>query len=223
MDLVIDTSSEKLKLILTNGNTITESEETNPKHLKHLLPEIEKILTASGKELNDVDVFSVVIGPGSFTGVRIGVATLKAFGCVLKNKKYIAINMLELLGFTITKKLKVKTNFHVVIKSTSTKYYFALCNADGKVKEMKLVTTEELINIHKAENLPIFSYNSDLPENEIVATKIELFTEDYLQFIKSKKNENAFSSIAEIKPLYLALSQAEEELNKRIASESKNS
>lgn len=223
MDLIIDTSSDKLKLILTNNNIVTESEETNSKHLKHLLPEIERILVKSGKELNNVDVFSVVIGPGSFTGVRIGVSTLKAFGCVLKDKKYIAINMLELLGFTIIKKLDIKTNFYVVIKSTSTKYYFALCNLNGQVKKMGLVTIEELINLYKNENLPLFSYNSNLEGSEITSTQIELSTEDYLKFVKNKKDENAFSSLFDIKPLYLALSQAEEELNKRIASGSKNS
>lgn len=220
MELIIDTSSDKLKLILNDKN-IYENEETNPKHLKHLLPEIDKILEKSSHKLNDIDTFSVVLGPGSFTGVRIGVSTVKAFGCALKNKKYIGINMLELLAYTIVNKLPIKTDFCIIIKSTSTKYYFALCNNKAEVKKMNLLTTEELILTMQENKLPLFSYNFNF-NNEVVSTNIDLLTLDYLKYNEYKKSKNLFATLVDLKPIYLALSQAEEELNKRLNNGNKN-
>lgn len=219
MDLIIDTSSEKLKLILNNNGTIKESVETNQKHLKHLLPEIENILNESAKKLNDISTFSVVVGPGSFTGVRIGVSTIKAFGCVLKNKKYIGLNMLELLSFVVSKYENIKSNFYCIIKSTSTKYYFCLSNKNGKVLNSSLVTDLELKEILQENNFPLYSYNCDSILNSI---NINLLTEYYIAFNNLKKAEKCFVTIDNLKPIYLALSQAEEELNKRLANENKN-
>lgn len=221
MDLIIDTSSEKLKLILNNDMSFIESEESNQKHLKNLLPEIENVLVKSKKELKDIDVFSVVVGPGSFTGVRIGVSTIKAFGCVLGNKRYIAINMLNLLANTIILKQKVNTNFCIVIKSTSTKYYFGLADCKANVKEMKLVTLEELQSYVQNNAIPIFSYNCNKIDN-INNFDILLTTQDYITYNELLKSKKQFVSISEIKPVYLALSQAEEELNKRLANENNN-
>ncbi len=215
MDLIIDTSSDKLKLILNNNSQILESFETNQKHLKHLLPEIENILTKANKKLDDINTFSVVVGPGSFTGVRIGVSTVKAFGCVLKNKKYIPINMLDLLNFVINSKQKIK-DYCIIIKSTSTKFYLAFVQ-NSQIKEMKLVTNLEL----QQYKLPLFSYNC-AGFNDVPSSNIELVTDDYLKFNEFKKNKKDYITITELKPIYLALSQAEEELNKRLANENKN-
>ncbi len=223
MNLIIDTSSEKLKLILNTDKVLLESEETNSKHLKHLLPEIEKLLQKSSKNLDDINTFSIVVGPGSFTGVRIGVSTIKAFGCVLKNKNYITINMLELLAFTIVNKITIKSDFCIIIKSTSTKYYYALCNSKGEVKEMSLITTEELISIMNNNNLPLFCYNFNIDIKNLKASKINLETQDYIKYNNYKKNKKMYTLFKDIKPVYLALSQAEEELNKRLANENKNS
>lgn len=70
-----------------NGNT----------HSETLLPMVETVLKTAGFSINDVDLFACSVGPGSFTGVRIGVATIKglAFG---KNKPCIGISTLEALA-----------------------------------------------------------------------------------------------------------------------------
>ena len=57
---------------LNNGNT----------HSETLLPMVESILSAFSLKPHDIELFACAAGPGSFTGVRIGVATVKglAFG-----------------------------------------------------------------------------------------------------------------------------------------------
>ena len=53
-------------------------ENAGMKHSTMLLPEIDAILRQAGATLADIDVFGVVVGAGSFTGIRIGIATVKA-------------------------------------------------------------------------------------------------------------------------------------------------
>ena len=48
-------------------------------HAERLMPSIEWLLQASGIQINDIDAYAVSIGPGSFTGLRIGLSTAKGF------------------------------------------------------------------------------------------------------------------------------------------------
>ena len=83
------TEDERLLALynLNNGNT----------HSETLLPMVESIMTRLGRTVDDIDLFAASVGPGSFTGVRIGAATVKglAFG---KNKPCAAVSTLEALA-----------------------------------------------------------------------------------------------------------------------------
>ncbi|RJQ54854.1 MAG: tRNA (adenosine(37)-N6)-threonylcarbamoyltransferase complex dimerization subunit type 1 TsaB [Nitrospiraceae bacterium] len=48
-------------------------------HAERLMPSIEWLLRSAGISINDIDAFAVSIGPGSFTGLRIGLSTVKGF------------------------------------------------------------------------------------------------------------------------------------------------
>lgn len=69
-------------------------------HSATLLPEIERLLKDAGLTFADIDLFAASAGPGSFTGVRIGAATLKgiAFG---RNKPCCAVSALEALAYNL--------------------------------------------------------------------------------------------------------------------------
>lgn len=71
-------------------------------HSATLLPEIERLLKDAGLGFADIDLFAASAGPGSFTGVRIGAATLKgiAFG---RNKPCCAVSALEALAYNLRK------------------------------------------------------------------------------------------------------------------------
>ena len=75
---------------LNTGNT----------HSQTLLPMIESVLKSAEWEIDDLDLFAVSNGPGSFTGVRIGVATVKglAFG---KNIPCAGVSTLEALAYNL--------------------------------------------------------------------------------------------------------------------------
>ena len=84
---LLDNGAPLAAFHLNNGNT----------HSETLLPMAESVLRCTGKTVNDIDLFAVSAGPGSFTGVRIGVATVKglAFG---KGKPCVGVSTLEALA-----------------------------------------------------------------------------------------------------------------------------
>lgn len=77
--LSVDTSTAACSIVLSEdgelrGEINTESEET---HSVRLLPGIDTLLRSCGCSIKNIDAFAVVCGPGSFTGVRIGLTTIK--------------------------------------------------------------------------------------------------------------------------------------------------
>lgn len=98
--LAIDTSGEHLfAAVNANGNLQTRY-LTNclTKHSLTLLPEIENALSKANCELKDLDFIAAVTGPGSFTGIRIGVSTVKAL-CFSLNKPALNITSFDVLAY----------------------------------------------------------------------------------------------------------------------------
>jgi tRNA threonylcarbamoyladenosine biosynthesis protein TsaB len=66
-----------------------------------LVPQISALLQKHGRSKNDLSAFAVVTGPGSFTGLRVGLAAIKAFAEALR-KPIVAISLLEAIGRACT-------------------------------------------------------------------------------------------------------------------------
>jgi tRNA threonylcarbamoyladenosine biosynthesis protein TsaB len=94
--LGIDTTDKKLCVCLSlNGKAFFRfSEKAN--HNSALMPEIDAILKDSGVAISNIDCFSAVVGPGSFTGIRVGISTVSAFAFAL-SKPLISINSFEIM------------------------------------------------------------------------------------------------------------------------------
>lgn len=69
-------------------------------HSERLMTEIDHILKQSGIEITDIDVFAIAIGPGSFTGLRIGLSTIKGFSFAT-GKPIVAVPTLEALAWNL--------------------------------------------------------------------------------------------------------------------------
>ena len=100
--LAIDTSSKNAAVaILENQNTIIELNNDDEKtHSQKLMPMIDEAFKKSNLSLDDINLISCCLGPGSFTGVRIGIATAKAFADS-KNIPTVGVSSLEALAHNL--------------------------------------------------------------------------------------------------------------------------
>lgn len=100
--LALDSSSIVATAALIDGNKMIGEMTINHKknHSQKLMPLIQKLLDEVEVKIQDVDGFGVSIGPGSFTGIRIGVSTAKALAQV-GNKPLVGISTLEGLAFNL--------------------------------------------------------------------------------------------------------------------------
>jgi len=97
--LGIDTTGQALSAaVCEDGRLLCELFlDTDSKHAQTLVPAIDCVLRQVGVTAQDIDVFACAAGPGSFTGVRIGVATIAAMACAA-GKPAAAVSSLEALA-----------------------------------------------------------------------------------------------------------------------------
>ncbi len=88
--LALDTSANFVSIALLNEtNVLAMSEEEMERgQAEALMPMIENVLQQAHKTMADIQAIAVTVGPGSFTGVRIGLAAARAFGLALNVPVY---------------------------------------------------------------------------------------------------------------------------------------
>jgi tRNA threonylcarbamoyladenosine biosynthesis protein TsaB len=97
--LAIDTCEARGSIAILKDNTTLQvlSHSNSEEYSSWLLPAVDLVLGAAQTSLGEVDVFAAASGPGSFTGVRIGLTTVKAWSEVF-NKPIVAVSRLEALA-----------------------------------------------------------------------------------------------------------------------------
>lgn len=100
--LAVDTSSVVATCAILEKDRLVAERVLNNKmtHSQTLMPMIEEMMLESQIELNQIDYFAVVTGPGSFTGLRIGVATVKALAHGVQ-KPVIGVPSMEALAYNL--------------------------------------------------------------------------------------------------------------------------
>ena len=100
--LAIDTSTTHSSCAVMEDNNIVGDFSINQSmsHNEILLVMVDEMLKKLNIDIEDIDLFVAVTGPGSFTGIRIGVTVVKALAMAL-NKPIVAVNTLEALSFGI--------------------------------------------------------------------------------------------------------------------------
>lgn len=98
--LGIDTSGSALSVALLDGDRLQAEYliDHGLTHSQRLMPLLDKLLRDCGAAVAEMDAFAVAKGPGSFTGLRIGVATVKALGFAEK-KPVVGVSTLEALCY----------------------------------------------------------------------------------------------------------------------------
>lgn len=213
--LCIDTSSKLCSVaILEDTNLIKKLELDNGlTHSETLMPLIKELFEKSNLVLKDIDLLVSDIGPGSFTGIRIGVATVKAFSDSL-NIPCIGISSLEVLAYNAK-------NDGIICSTIDCKNdncYFSLYELiDGDytvLEEPCAKPVQEVLDLlnTKYSNNQIEFVGDGIPSN---STNCYLNVEalgiaGYKKFIK---NNNVGEDIL---PLYLKKPQAQRQLEEKL-------
>ncbi|MBQ9708129.1 MAG: tRNA (adenosine(37)-N6)-threonylcarbamoyltransferase complex dimerization subunit type 1 TsaB [Firmicutes bacterium] len=84
--LAIETTGAYASVAVTDGEKILAQVEGDDRfsHLQNLMPQVKTVLEESGVELRELSAIGVSVGPGSFTGIRIGVSSARALAQILK-------------------------------------------------------------------------------------------------------------------------------------------
>lgn len=97
--LAVDTATKSCSVAIVDGQTLLSETvvTTGETHSKHLMSLIHQVLQIARLSLKDVDGFAVTRGPGSFTGLRIGISTVKGFAAS-SGKPMVGVSTLDALA-----------------------------------------------------------------------------------------------------------------------------
>lgn len=216
------TDNEKLlsQFTINNGNT----------HSETLLPMIEASLKVLGLTVDDVDLFACSAGPGSFTGVRIGAATIKGLA-FNKNKPCAPVSSLDALAHNL---LYANGIICPVMNARRSQLYNALFLCENgrltRLCEDRLISVfdleEELLNYSGA---PIYltgdGYDIAKSAFEKVSTactpQIHRYQSAYSVALSALEasEQKLLTTDIELSPIYLRASQAERERLERLKAE----
>ena len=101
--LALDTATKVGSVaIMEDDNVLAESTlNADITHSETLLPSINDMLKETALSMTDMDLFALTLGPGSFTGIRIGVSTIKGFAFAL-NRPVVGVSTLEALAYNFS-------------------------------------------------------------------------------------------------------------------------
>jgi tRNA threonylcarbamoyladenosine biosynthesis protein TsaB len=99
LSLAIESATRVCSVALARGGEVVAERANDDArlHSERLLPLIDELLAGAGARLAEIDAFAISIGPGSFTGLRIGLATVKAFAFGAAARPVAAVSTLAAL------------------------------------------------------------------------------------------------------------------------------
>ena len=200
---------------INNGNT----------HSETILPMISSMLDLFGCDVADIDAFACSAGPGSFTGVRIGAATLKGLAFD-REKKCVGVSTLEALAYNVNGCGRIICS---VMNARRGQVYNALFASDGErlcedralsIEELRAELCEKNVSVvlcGDGTDITLKGFDGRVDAvaapNRLVCQSAYSVAQVALRDIRAGKTVTDI----ELTPVYLRLSQAERE---RLARES---
>lgn len=199
----IDTSSSYLYIGLSNDDYLIEStkKKLNTDLSKYALQEVANLFHKANIEPKEIDKIIVVSGPGSFTGIRIGMTIAKIFSWSLK-KEIISITSLDAMSIS-TKSSKIKVP---IIDARRGYVYAGIYEDDKVILKNQYIKLDELI---KKLNLLNKEYIYITNDEKIKLENTIKYNPDIFEIINKFKNKKAINPHL-IEPTYFKLTEAEE-------------
>ncbi len=206
--LAIDTSSKYLTVLAVKDGRAYHSRLTDcaMRHSTLLMREIDRTLKEADAGTADFDFFAAVVGAGSFTGIRIGVATAKGFA-LAAGKPTLPVTSFEVAAYNALDGEKPLC----VVDALHGRYY--VCGFSEEKKQTfppSYLTESEVLSLAEVGGYTLYALE-ELPLSEKTSVKIADPVQG-LRLAVSALSENA-ANFGELKALYIRKSQAEENLS----------
>ena len=209
--LNIETSSKNCSVCLSSkGNLVTsfDLEDEAYRHSELLTSSIQNILSENNLDVSGLSAVSVGIGPGSFTGLRIGLSVAKGL-CYPHNIDLIGISSLKIIANSVIKENK---NIISLIKDKGEHYYISKYSNDLKEvvePKIKLIDRDYIFNILDDDSVIVVNtdesnkFISDIVNEEIQVFKRTISSIDMISLSHKSLEEKKFEDIAYIEPMYV--------------------
>lgn len=231
--LAIDTSSMVASCAIMDDQKLISEYILNHKrtHSQKIMPMIKEVLSSCELTPDDIDLYGVAKGPGSFTGLRIGISTIKALAHV-NNKPVVGVSTLDALAFNIpfgdgiivpimdAKRDRVFTGMYKWENGN----FFVL-------EEQKVIEVDKLIEeLKKRDEIIIFNGDgtlvykerllSSLGNRAIISSKAANMARasSVAELALAKAQEGKTENYIDLLPDYMRKSQAEREYEKKNSS-----
>lgn len=197
--IAMDTSGKHLTVIACKDGKLTVSYDVDCalKHSVTLMNAVESAAEKAELDISSVDFFACVVGAGSFTGIRISVATVKAL-CFAYGKPCLPITSFDTMAYN-----KIGGKILTVIDAKHNGYY--VCGYDGEsvILPPAYMSGEELSSIKKGYKV--------VSAEKIAGLKcvVSDVVKGLATAIENKKS-SATLDLESVNPLYVRKSQAEE-------------
>ncbi|MCL2861257.1 MAG: tRNA (adenosine(37)-N6)-threonylcarbamoyltransferase complex dimerization subunit type 1 TsaB [Firmicutes bacterium] len=217
--LAINTASSVLQVVVINEDKFSIRTCVTQKNFTAiLLPYIDECLNEANLTLKELDFFVCSIGPGSFTGIRVGLATIRGF-CQALEKEVLPVTDLELLSYHA----KSESLKKICITDAANGFFYIGQFLNGQIGEIKCIREDELeeylLNVkgefsictHKNIENKVRSVVSNLQKN----AQIFVLNDECSSLIHVARDKNALLRLVhytQIEPLYIRLPQAERDL-----------
>lgn len=217
--LQIETATTSCSVALAAGGKVLAFKQVNErnKHAEVITLFTEELITGNGYSYRDLDAIAVSCGPGSYTGLRIGVSTAKGL-CFALDKPLIAIETLEAMAYGIINNypgivISEGTLLCPMIDARRMEVYCAVFNAYGeklKATAADIIDENSFSELLRGHQILFFGDGADKCERVLGSNPNALFISSFensatylTQKAAEKFRNNDFEDVAYFEPYYL--------------------
>jgi tRNA threonylcarbamoyladenosine biosynthesis protein TsaB len=232
--LFIDSATEAFSTALISGSAIAgEFFFQRPRgQLKHLLPSVLRVLDTCGIPAKSVDALAVTCGPGSFTGVRLGIITARTIAQILE-KPVICLNTLDVIAMNITSRgIMAGALLDARRGEIFAAFYRNRENGQEKVLDYGAYKPEDFIAcLHGIEGPVVLTGNGLARYQEIISSelgpRVEFLRAPYwypraagaIPLIENAFRQGSLRKYYELQAFYMRETDAEESLKRKASGD----
>lgn len=210
--LILDTAMESASICLSeDGKILGEAGNDSQKdHAAWIQPAIEKLMSSCGIGLQQLDAVAVSAGPGSYTGLRVGMATAKGL-CYALGKPLICLDTLYLMAMTAKSRFGLNALYCPMIDARRMEVYTALYDQElaELMQPAALVLTPETFDSWMTKNDMCFfgsgaaKFKNLLKSDRVHFVDLVVKATDAAALAAKKFQMQSFSDLAYSEPMYV--------------------